>query len=61
MLQGNRQAGTAPEIEVTPEMVEAGVYVLEQREDEVSRRVLAREVYLAMALAVASRDAASCS
>ena len=36
------------EIEVTPEMVEAGETVLAELEGEVSRSTLAREVFLVM-------------
>lgn len=36
------------EIEVTPEMTEAGEFVLAELEGEVSRSTLAKEVFLAM-------------
>jgi hypothetical protein len=39
----------APQIDVTPQMVEAGVAVLYWAEGEASKEVTAKEVFLAMA------------
>jgi len=45
------EADESKPIEVTPEMIEAGVSILWELEGEVSKEVLAREVFQAMATA----------
>jgi hypothetical protein len=56
MIRGDRPAQSGVEIEITPEMIEAGVAALEALESDVSRRTLVEEVFLAMA--AASQDSA---
>lgn len=45
----DRPANQTEGVQITPEMVQAGASVLWELDGEVSKEVLAREVYLAMA------------